>query len=113
MDRVASPVKLQGVGPGGFQGTTYVPGSIIDAGAFGGDTDLATAWYAKLGTLAWDGNQAVNDGEAIYVLASNANGGTHALSCADPATGSARPGPPPHVWQCVPQRLRAGSRASF
>ena len=24
---VASPVKLQGVGPGGFRGTTYVPGS--------------------------------------------------------------------------------------
>ena len=35
---MASPVKLQGVGPGGFQGSTYVPGSIIDASAFGGDT---------------------------------------------------------------------------
>ena len=79
---VASPVKLQGVGPGGFQGKTYVPGSIIDAGAFGGDTDLATAWYDKVGTLTWDGNQAVNDGEAIYVLASqNANGGTGGLVC--------------------------------
>ncbi len=67
---VASPVKLQGVGPGGFQGTTFVPGSIIDGGAFGGDTALATDWYTKVGTLTWDGNQAVNDGEAIYVLAS-------------------------------------------
>ena len=36
---MASPVKLQGVGPGGFQGNTFVPGSIIDASAFGGDTD--------------------------------------------------------------------------
>ncbi|MCI4657992.1 SdrD B-like domain-containing protein [Cryobacterium zhongshanensis] len=67
---MASPVKLQGVGSGGFQGTTFVPGSIIDAGAFGGDTALATAWFAKVGGLTWDGNQAVNDGEAIYVLAS-------------------------------------------
>ncbi len=67
---VASPVKLQGVGSGGFQGTNFVPGSIIDAGAFGGDTDLAAAWFTKVGGLTWDGNQAVNDGEAIYVLAS-------------------------------------------
>jgi hypothetical protein len=67
---VASPVKLQGVGPGGFQGSTFVPGSIIDGSAFGGDSVLATDWYTKLGTLTWDGNQAVNDGEAIYVLAS-------------------------------------------
>ncbi|TFC02008.1 hypothetical protein E3O32_12300 [Cryobacterium mannosilyticum] len=67
---VASPVKLQGVGSGGFQGTAFVPGSIIDAGAFGGDTALAAAWFTKVGGLTWDGNQAVNDGEAIYVLAS-------------------------------------------
>ena len=67
---MASPVKLQGVGPGGFQGTTFVPGSIIDASAFGGDTDAATAWFNKIGTLAWDGNQVVNDAQAIYILAS-------------------------------------------
>lgn len=67
---MASPVKLQGVGPGGFQGTDYVPGTILDAQAFGGDTQLATDWYTKLGTLTWDGNQDVNDGEGIYVLAS-------------------------------------------
>jgi hypothetical protein len=67
---IYSPIKLQGAGPGGFQGNTFVPGSIIDGGAFGGDTALATAWYTKIGTLTWDGNQAVNDGEAIYVLAS-------------------------------------------
>ncbi|MEO8556816.1 MAG: SdrD B-like domain-containing protein, partial [Actinomycetota bacterium] len=67
---VASPVKLQGVGPGGFQGTTFVPGSHIDAGAFGGDGALATDWFAKVGAMTWDGNQAVNDGAGIYVLAS-------------------------------------------
>ncbi|MDJ0350522.1 IPT/TIG domain-containing protein [Cryobacterium sp. PH29-G1] len=67
---VASPVKLQGVGSGGFQGSTFVPGSIIDAGAFGGDTALAADWFTKVGGLSWDGNQSVNDGEGIYVLAS-------------------------------------------
>ena len=67
---MASPVKLQGVGPGGFQGNTYVPGTGIDASAFGTDNDVATAWYNKVGTLAWDGNQTVNDGAGIYVLAS-------------------------------------------
>ncbi len=67
---MASPVKLQGVGPGGFQGADYVSGSIIDAVGFGGDTQLATDWYALLDTLTWDGNQTVNDGEGIYILAS-------------------------------------------
>jgi len=67
---MASPVKLQGVGPGGFQGTTFVPGSIIDASAYGGDTAAATDWFNKIGTLTWDGNQTVNDAEGIYVLAS-------------------------------------------
>ncbi len=73
---MASPVKLQGVGPGGFRADgSFVPGSIIDAGAFGGDTQLATDWYNLLDSLTWDGNQNVNDGEAIYVLASQGGGG--------------------------------------
>ena len=67
---MASPVKLQGVGPGGFQGSQFVPGSIIDASAFGGDNQIVTDWYTKVGGLTWDGNQAVSDGEAVYVLAS-------------------------------------------
>ncbi len=67
---MASPVKLQGVGPGGFQGTKFVPGSIIDGSSFAGDTQLATDWYTKIGAMAWDGNQTVSDGEVIYVLAS-------------------------------------------
>ena len=71
---MASPVKLQGVGPGGFQGDTYVPGTVLNAGGFAGDTDLATAWYTKVGGLTWDGNQNVSDGEAIYLLASSGNG---------------------------------------
>lgn len=67
---MASPVKLQGVGPGGFRGNEYVPGSIIDGAAFGGDTELSTDWYTLLDSLTWDGNQFVNDGQVIYVLAS-------------------------------------------
>ena len=67
---MASPVKLQGVGPGGFQGQDFVGGTILDASGFGGDTQLAADWYTLLGTLTWDGNQAPNDGEGIYVLAS-------------------------------------------
>ena len=67
---MASPVKLQGVGPGGFQGPDHVGGTVLDAGAFGGDTQLASDWYTLLDTLTWDGNQAPNDGAGIYVIAS-------------------------------------------
>ncbi len=72
---MASPVKLQGVGPGGFQGNTYVPGTILDASGFGGDTQQATDWYTLLGSLTWDGNQTVNDGQGIYVVARSGGGG--------------------------------------
>ncbi len=71
---MASPVKLQGVGSGGFQGNAYVPGTVLNASGFAGDTDLATAWYTKVGGLTWDGNQNVSDGEAIYLLASSGGG---------------------------------------
>jgi len=67
-----SPVKLQGVGPGGVRSdNSIVQGSIIDGLAFGGDTQLATDWLTKVASLTWDGNQNVNDGQVIYVLASN------------------------------------------
>ncbi|MDR7253523.1 hypothetical protein J2X46_002513 [Nocardioides sp. BE266] len=86
---MASPVKLQGVGPGGFQGTTFVPGSIIDGSSFAGDTQLATDWYTKLGAMTWDGNQDVNDGQVIYLLASqnatNAAGRARQFTSAFPA----------------------------
>ena len=74
---IYAPVKLQGVGPGGFQDqNTFVRGSIIDGGAFGGDTVLADAWRTKMGGLTWDGNQNVNDGEVIYILAAQNNNNT-------------------------------------
>ena len=68
---MASPVKLQGVGPGGFQGTHLRPGLDHRRAA----PSAATPTWPPTGSprsagLTWDGNQAVNDGEAIYVLAS-------------------------------------------
>lgn len=73
---MSTPVKLQGVGAGGFQGTDptspAVLGTVVDGGGFGGDTALATDWFTKVGGLTWDGNDNVNDGAVVYVLASNA-----------------------------------------
>lgn len=66
---INSPVKLQGVGPGGFQDTTYVPGSIIDGGAFGGDGLVANNWYTTLSGVSWDGNQEIFDGAGITIFA--------------------------------------------
>jgi hypothetical protein len=68
---IASKVKLQGVGPGGFQGTTFVAGSIIDGGAFAGDSPVAADWYTKIGSLTWDGNQNINDGAVISIYVPN------------------------------------------
>ena len=71
---ISRPVKLQGVGAGGFQGpdntSPYVAGTILDGGAFGGDTDLATDWFTRVGAMTWAGNQTVSDGSVIYLLAS-------------------------------------------
>jgi hypothetical protein len=64
---VTKGVKLQGVGAGSPDGA--VPGSIIDGGAFGGDSPVATDWYAKISDPAftWDGNDNVNDGAVISI----------------------------------------------
>ncbi len=43
---------------------------MLDAGAFGGDSQLATDWWTKIAGYTWDGSQDVNDGEGIYVIAS-------------------------------------------
>ncbi len=68
---INSRVKLQGVGPGGFQGATFVPGSIIDGGAFGGDGQVAADWYTLIDTMTWSGNQNINDGAVISVYVPN------------------------------------------
>ena len=73
---INSPVKLQGVGPGGvYSNGSSVPGSALDGVLFGADGDSAyvTNWYAKVNSLTWSGNQNVYDGSVVYVLA-NASG---------------------------------------
>ncbi|HYD39671.1 MAG TPA: SdrD B-like domain-containing protein [Anaeromyxobacter sp.] len=65
---LGGPIKLQGVGPGGFRGTTWVPGSIIDGGAYGGDTALAEAWRTRVAGMTWSGNQVVFEGAAVTVF---------------------------------------------
>ena len=61
---MASPVKLQGVGPGGFQGSDLRPGLDHRRQRL---RRRHRSWpptgTTKLGTLTWDGNQDVNDGE--------------------------------------------------
>jgi len=61
-------VRIQGVGPGGFQGSTYVPGSIIDGSAFNPDNASGTSWLTLLGGLTYSGNPAVPDAAVVTVL---------------------------------------------
>ncbi|GAB4279565.1 MAG: hypothetical protein Kow0080_31870 [Candidatus Promineifilaceae bacterium] len=69
-----SPVKLQGVGPGGFyenpDGTTqYVLGSIINGLAFAGDTGNARNWRQLVHSLNILGNQTIYEGAVVTVYA--------------------------------------------
>ena len=86
---VSNPVKLQGTGAGGFQGpnanSPYVPGTILDGGAFGGDTDLATDWFTRVGGMTWVGNQTVSDGAVVYLLAPSSNTFSTSSSAFTPA----------------------------
>lgn len=70
---ISKRVKLQGVGPGSPDGS--VRGSIIDGGAFAGDSPVATDWHTKIGTLTWAGNQTIYDGAVIslYLPSSGRN----------------------------------------
>jgi hypothetical protein len=70
-----SPVKLQGIGPGGVYTDTneYVPGSIVSGLGFAGDTDIATNWRTLVGSLTWVGNQEVYEGAVITVFALSNN----------------------------------------
>jgi hypothetical protein len=75
---INSPVKLQGVGPGGVRarldangnvvGGNTVFGSVIDGAAFGGET-YGDVWRTKAATLSWDGNQTLYEGAVVTVLA--------------------------------------------
>jgi len=60
-----TPIKLQGVGPGG----DGILGSIIDGRGVAGDTIYADEWRVKVAGLDWDGNQAIFEGPVVYILA--------------------------------------------
>jgi uncharacterized repeat protein (TIGR01451 family) len=64
-----SPVKLQGVGPGGvYPDGTPVQGTILDGIAFGGDTNLAEAFRVLVLGLPRAGNQDISEGQVVYVV---------------------------------------------
>jgi hypothetical protein len=64
-----SPVKLQGVGPGGvYPNGTPVQGSILDGIAFAGDTNLSLGWGELMLNLPRAGNQDISGGQVIYVV---------------------------------------------
>ena len=71
---IHSPVKLQGVGPGGIRsdGTT-IAGTIIDGSAFAGDTQQATDWRTTIANLTWVGTQTVYEGAVISVYPQTRN----------------------------------------
>ena len=66
---ISARVKLQGVGPGSPDG--LIRGSIIDGGAFAGDSPVATDWYSTIGGITWDGNQTIFDGAVISLFLPN------------------------------------------
>ena len=69
---VNARMRIQGVGPGGFQGTTWVPGSIIDGSGFSPDNSIGQSWLTTLSTQQYTGSQAVPDA-AVVTFLSNAD----------------------------------------
>ncbi len=64
-------VKIQGVGPGGFDPSgTYVLGSILDGSGFNIDnlTGNGANWLSTLSALTYSGDPAVPDAAAVTVL---------------------------------------------
>jgi uncharacterized repeat protein (TIGR01451 family) len=74
-----SPVKLQGVGPGGIRADgSVVGGSILDGIGYSPDATPSVDWYALVASLLTPdpnggdptalGNPNISDGEVVYVL---------------------------------------------
>ncbi len=62
-------VRLQGVGPGGFDSNGgYVPGSIVDGLGFNPDNPQGDAWLNLLSGLTYTGDQQVPDAAVMTVL---------------------------------------------
>ena len=72
-----SPVKLQGVGPGGaYADGTSVAGTVIDGSAYQADGQSGTDWFALAGSLVFGGNQNIYEGETLMVVANDGNSGS-------------------------------------
>jgi hypothetical protein len=65
---VHSAVHLLGTGPGGFQGTTWVPGTIIDGLGFNPDNQQGADWINLLSSLTYSGEPDVPDAAVVTVL---------------------------------------------
>ena len=65
---VHSPVKIQGVGPGGGSGADLVAGSRINGLGFNPDNAAGAAWVAKVGSLTYDGPANVPDAAVVTYL---------------------------------------------
>ena len=74
---VSSPVRLQGVGPGGFQGANYVAGSSLDGLGFNPDNDRGQAWVTKVGSLTYAGPRNVPDAAVVTVVSNNDFGASY------------------------------------
>ncbi|MGW6194655.1 hypothetical protein ACWF0M_00775 [Kribbella sp. NPDC055110] len=69
-------VRIQGVGPGGFDSAgTWVPGSILDGAGFNLDNPNGTAWVNLLSSLTYSGAPAVPDAAVVTVLDDPARAG--------------------------------------
>lgn len=76
---IHSPVKLQGVGPGGvYANGTHVPGTVVNGLAYAGDGTIAANWELLVAGLTWVGNQFVYEGAVMTVFAEATNQFTEA-----------------------------------
>ena len=67
---ISSPVKLQGVGPGGQRAdNSYVNGAVLDGVGFTNDNPASEDWRVLVGSIGQVGNPNVAEGEVIYVIA--------------------------------------------
>jgi hypothetical protein len=71
-----SPVKLQGVGPGGANADgSSAAGTVIDGSAYQADAQSGTDWFALAASLAFDGNPNIYEGETLMVVANDGGAG--------------------------------------
>ena len=71
-----SPVKLQGVGPGGsIAAGNDVPGTVIDGSGYQADGQSGTDWFDLITSLSFGGNPNIYEGQTLTVLANDGGSG--------------------------------------